>query len=154
MLKDNKEKVTSKLHRLISAHILPAEKTITGPRSKTWTFQTDPLILTGTDGKQLYKLDTLRFTILEDLAAQYTQQWNATSLGWSSQRGPSHVQPDIVVEIQNAQGGVMDKWDIGPQEFVCGSRPVIFQSKGLVGVLDLASVINLTIGHSTWTPCY
>jgi len=149
---DSKSDVASDLLRLVSAHAPPAEKAIAGPRSKTWSFRTDPWVLANA-ATQFFKLDTLRFTIFEDHTAKYTMQWNATSLGW---RAPSYgdLPPDISVEIKNNQGGVMDKWDIGKHDMQCVSaHPVIFQSQGLVGVLDLASEITLTIGATRWTRC-
>jgi hypothetical protein len=108
--------------------------------------------IVSSDGKQqFYKLDTLRFTIFEDKTAEYTMQWNDTTLGWRSLQ----PYPDIYIEIINAQGGILDKWDLGPHFFQClPAHPVVYQRPGIVGVLDLAFQITMTIGAGTWTQCH
>jgi hypothetical protein len=44
---DSKSEVISKPLRIVSVDLSSAAKTVAGPRSNTWTFQTDPWIFVG-----------------------------------------------------------------------------------------------------------
>ena len=99
------------------------------PNPLTLDLQPDPTILQSAEGTQFYKFDTIRFTILENAGTtQYTLNWNATSLGWGADT--KFNAPDIFVEIQDAQGGDLDTWDIGRPDQTCmPSHPVVFTNQ-------------------------
>jgi hypothetical protein len=121
------------------------------PNPLTLDLLPDPTIIMSADGTQLYQFDTIRFTIFESGSTQYTLNWNATSLGWGAVRIQGSGPPDIFVEIQDAQGGDLDTWDIGRPDQPCqASHPVVFTNpKGKPNILETntsALQVVVTIG--------
>jgi hypothetical protein len=150
MPEDTKRKKSQKV-KLATGHALQSGKANTNPI--TWGFTTDPMIFM--DGAtQIYKLDTLRFTIFDNGATQYTLQWNATSLGWQSRAYEGAVTPHILIEVVDSGGGAIDTWDVGSPDFLCGAQPVVFtKTNGAAGVINSATGANLSIGGATWGGC-
>jgi hypothetical protein len=116
----------------------------------------DPVILSGNVG-QVYKFDTIRFTIFVSNTTQYTLNWDATSLGWGVSNSPhGPVPPEILVEILDAQGGALDSWDVGhPDEPCGGTHPVVFTDQnGKTGILNNNALqVTISIGGSTFAKC-
>ena len=153
MSEDFKKKQKSIEQKASTRSVLLAEMT-RAPQSKTWKWATDPMYLTANDGTQMYKLDTLRFTIFDDGNTRYTLSWNATSLGWQSIRAQGAVTPHIVLSVLNAAEGVLDPWDIGSPDWPCGAQPVVFtNNNGKAGIISLAAIIDLNIGGADWGNC-
>jgi hypothetical protein len=122
------------------------------PNPSTFSPFPDSVVLQAADGTQLYKFDTMRFTISEtEGTTQYTSNWNGTSLGWGALSTHGDGPPDIFFEIQDAQGGDLDHWDVGKPDQPCETtHPEVFTNQnGKPGILetDTAEIgIVLTIG--------
>ncbi|HEY4776638.1 MAG TPA: hypothetical protein VIH56_03180 [Candidatus Acidoferrales bacterium] len=153
-MSEKTKKTANSEGKIASTRAVLREEKVRGGQSKTWGWTTDPMYLIGDGGAQIYKLDTLRFTILDDGSTQYTLSWNATSLGWQSMAAQGSVTPHVVIELQNAAGGVLDTWDCGSQDWPCGARPIVYtKANGLAGMINLAVIIDLNIGGAGWVGC-
>ena len=103
-----------------------------------------------------FQFEAMQFTIYEDVDTQYTMQWVGSSLSFHLAKGPGQILPYSIIEIADAQGGVLDKWEIGPQVFPCGTNQAVFQTKGLKGVGAVVVDVTLTIADrysEMWTLC-
>ena len=131
-------------------------RSITSERAgaKTFSFSRDPWIMVGQSG-DLYKLDTLRFTIFEmdNGVTQYSLSWNATSLGWSSNYAQGGGVT-VSLELTDAGGGVLDNWNLGYKDFPCAGGPQSYlNTGGKPGTYEVCTGAILTLGAANWGHC-
>ncbi len=118
--------------------------------SETWDLVPDPLTFVGTNGAQLYQLNTNRFNLLTDgTRTVYTLSWNGRSLGWTT-RWNDNQPPDIFVEVEDSHGGVVDHWDVGRQHFLCAGGPTAYSQPNALNVYGIAVTIVVTFGSAVW----
>jgi hypothetical protein len=118
--------------------------------SETWNkFVPDPLTFVGTDGTKLYQIAGVTFNLLTDgTKTIYHLSWNATSLGWTT-RWNNSPAPDILVQVQDNNGGVVDSWDVGKQHLLCAGGPTVYTNNNAQNVYGVATTIVVTFAFGS-----
>jgi hypothetical protein len=155
VMTETTKSVQKTVKQAMPTRTLLSEKMSGTRKSKTWGWPTDPMFLVDPNGGQVYKLDTLRFAIIDEGNTGYTLSWNATSLGWQSVAAQGAQTPHIVLSILNSAQGVLDSWDIGSPDWLCGGpHQIIFtNNNGQAGIIVTAAIIDLNIAPATWASC-
>jgi hypothetical protein len=87
----------------------------------------------------MYQLVNGTFTILTDgTRTIYNLAWVAQSLGWSTVHNDNQA-PDIVMLVTNAQGGVVDTWDVGRHHFTCAGGSTVFTNPNAQNIYTVAT---------------
>jgi hypothetical protein len=147
----------------MAAHRLTARVNIPAPGAGlpnpfTVSFLPDPYVIVDATGAQLYEFAKARFTINVTNITQYSLNWVVTSLGWEATAAIGVPGPDIKVLMENTQGGVLDIWDVGPQDQPCSnnSTPVAYiNPNGKAGILNNPClIVTILLPQSVWRSCY
>ena len=121
-----------------------------GVISETWNnFVPDPLTFVGTNGANLYRIAGTTFNLLTDgTKTTYHLSWNATSLGWTT-RWNNSPAPDIFVQVQDINGGVVDSWNVGNQHLLCAGGPTVYTNNNAQNVYGVAARIEVTFAFGS-----